>query len=305
MNTPLRYNPVINYSILRSRFEEVVGHGPPESIYHYTDAKAMGSIINTGQLWAFHIRQLNDAEEVTYGREILHKRIQAWQSSSSTEQNFLDTLLHYVKRRRRFGLYSISFSTLCDDTSMYQRYPENTAAPKICAEFSPRELGIILPVPIQTFSVVYDRAQQLRLMDQLLQDTISQLAASGHSFGSDSDRDEEFLDYARSVFEFVFPLFKDGAQWRTEAEYRIVINRQQMEAVWGKSPEIQRLPDNRPYLKVPAYNTSRGIKSLTPLKTIYVHSSSNNATHERNLRTLLQQHNSHVEVKRSTSSLRI
>lgn len=48
---------------------------PNKMVYHYTSLQGLMGILDTGKMWASHVRYMNDPEEITYGRKLCEEML--------------------------------------------------------------------------------------------------------------------------------------------------------------------------------------------------------------------------------------
>ena len=54
-----------------TRLLQAVDGSPPSTLFHYTTASGLSSILSTGRIWATDLEYLNDSRELRYGLELL------------------------------------------------------------------------------------------------------------------------------------------------------------------------------------------------------------------------------------------
>ena len=91
-------------------------------LYHYTDGKALMSILDHGELWATHIQFLNDAKEFLHAIDIAEEGLKEMREAPffGNQQDLLERLqyeLSKLKVMNHWGvidLFVASFSSVAD-----------------------------------------------------------------------------------------------------------------------------------------------------------------------------------------------
>lgn len=96
----------------------------PSTLYHYTSLSGLLGIVNSGQIWASHIRYLNDRSEQEHLWSLVKKRVSDKLSSakSSKAKDSLRLLLSTIEDLPNKDVYVTSFSSESDLLSQWLSY---------------------------------------------------------------------------------------------------------------------------------------------------------------------------------------
>lgn len=97
----------------------------PAYIYHYTDARALLSMVETRQLWLTDSRFLNDKDEVLYLYKICHNKIMTKLSNSNynNRSRFLEFLIEGLTANSQWiKSFTMSFSRELDSYNQWMLY---------------------------------------------------------------------------------------------------------------------------------------------------------------------------------------
>jgi hypothetical protein len=97
---------------------------PPSVLYHYTSASALLSIVQSGHIWASHIRFLNDTSEAEWMWQGAFNRMKARKQSATSPDEIasLSQLIELMGRRVPSTDFVASFSENSDDLSQWRAY---------------------------------------------------------------------------------------------------------------------------------------------------------------------------------------
>ncbi|MFC1626217.1 DUF2971 domain-containing protein [Pseudomonadota bacterium] len=103
---------------------------PPSLLYHYTDAKGLIGMCETGKMWASRYDYLNDPIEDKYGRDLIatvFRRTAEEQTNADIKKFFLSIATGYSDKAPGFEShwYIISFSEDGDDLSQWRSYADD------------------------------------------------------------------------------------------------------------------------------------------------------------------------------------
>jgi Protein of unknown function (DUF2971) len=209
----------------------LVPNGP---LYHYTTGENLISIINSGELWATQASCLNDATELVYSAELLHRRVKA--KIAAQHNPAIDPILTRLSEALSTPGVEISpvfvacFSERRDDLSQWRAYSGGEGGYAI--QFDPvklREAGI-LPTPqgimepqILLVRVEYDPASHAAMFDDILKWTEQYfLGLQGAQKAPTIDEwADEFCRYWLEHLAFYAPCVKNPA-FRDEREWRLI-----------------------------------------------------------------------------------
>jgi len=162
---------------------------PKEPLFHYTNEKALFSIIESEKFWFTSIYHMDDTEELTFGFNVSRSLLQAaLATGDQLTRLFCGELVDeedLQKIRNLFEFYSVSFGSK-DDTQQWTRYADGGRG--VALGLSPaffRPLPIENPAPeehIYLGKVVYGdqaaRARHVRVIDAAIE-TIKRAHAAG------------------------------------------------------------------------------------------------------------------------------
>lgn len=152
---------------------------PP--LFHYTHAKGLLGILDSGRMWATNYRFLNDASEVAYAmalfESIVRERLSATHNEVVTE--FLKRTLVTVNAFD--GMFDCYVACFCEKDDLLNQWRAYAAAGGgFAVGFRSREIGmrIRLERPAQDFflrKVEYEEAGQRQLLAEVLDLAAGQL----------------------------------------------------------------------------------------------------------------------------------
>lgn len=169
----------------------------PEILYHYTDARGLLGIVQSGQLWASSAAFLNDSTEMVYMRDVLAEVAQEFREKYEVEAEIRDYAADAYAGTGRFsdaqrrtasvisvlemaptfpgGLFDVYVSCFCSDDdllSQWRGYPSSGGGYAVgLRSESLRQGGGLLR------RVVYDEQTQRELLRDLLAPVIDAVAS--------------------------------------------------------------------------------------------------------------------------------
>lgn len=215
-----------------------------EILYHYTDARGLLGIVQSGQLWASNAAFLNDSTEVVYMRDVLADVAQEFRKKYQVDAEIRDYAADAYAGTGRFsdaqrrtasmisilemaptfpgGLFDVYVSCFCsngDLLSHWRGYPSTGGgyAVGLRSESLPQGGGLLR-------RVVYDEQAQRQLLRDLLAPVIDRVASP--DFATADDRNDPWDRLIREHlgpvisslvecgFCFKHPGFKEEAEWR-------------------------------------------------------------------------------------------
>ena len=147
----------------------------PKILYHYTTQAGFLGIIQSQSLWATDMRYLNDKREYLLAMELLSERVKslAVQSAGSPPALYLEKLQERLANIWSWQFFVVSFSEDGDLLSQWRGYGQGGG---YALGFRGDDLVARLQAQGWTLaSCVYDSAQQVALIDQLLATGIARL----------------------------------------------------------------------------------------------------------------------------------
>ena len=178
-------------------------------LYHYTDAAALKSILEKGQMWLTDIRYLNDSNEYIEGEQVItnvfHEKARARVDATSDE--VLRRLETVLKSSSRSYTLIGSFSRGCDLLSQWRGYCPREGGYSL--EFDTPDLKQF-GMPLQ--ECVYEERRKLQLASSLFD-----LACSTVASGQRSGLDRLYLTLWSNIAKF------KNAGFSEEDEVRAVV----------------------------------------------------------------------------------
>jgi len=203
-------------------------------LYHYTDAHALKSILETGQIWLTDIRYLNDSNEYIEGERIIQNvfREKAQARADAISDEVLRRLDTVLKSSARSYTLIGSFSRGCDLLSQWRGYCPLEGGYSL--EFDTATLKTF-GMPLQ--ECVYDENHKRQVAS-----TLFDLACSTVASGERSGLDRLYLTLWSNIAKF------KNAGFAEENEVRaVVFQREQKGRVQFRTRGSQLVP----FLPVP------------------------------------------------------
>ena len=106
----------------------------PKKLYHYTNKNAFKGIISNQEMWATHIRFMNDTEEQKLALDLLKKQVSNVFSEKNVDiEKLQKNIEHFVfLEMLQKGIYILSFSEKKDDLGQWRGY--GSKMPSFCLE---------------------------------------------------------------------------------------------------------------------------------------------------------------------------
>lgn len=150
---------------------------PPPILYHYTDTAGLIGIIQNNKLWSTHINYLNDASELLHARTLVDTLLQQREAEAETE------ILREFFRRARLSFdfsrtLDVFVSCFCEEgdlLSQWRGYARGGEGYSI--GLAAQKLMNLGGFGFDFFlgRVVYDRATQEQVVEQILSMTLAGL----------------------------------------------------------------------------------------------------------------------------------
>jgi len=202
--------------------EDFYNQQPPEILHHYTDAGGLLGIAKGRQLWATHIRYMNDAREFIHAMDLAGEYVDRLRKGSDSQ--LLLNLRHAIDSMPG-NTFVISFSGEDDLLSQWRGYCPSGGYSLDFHTAKLREFAVQ-----QRFVMVkctYDRAEQSRLIECLVDTAIKDFAdfIPALPFRPDGDENYRAINFAATKFfprmQKLASAMKDPA-FATEKEWRLV-----------------------------------------------------------------------------------
>jgi hypothetical protein len=195
---------------------------PPHVLYHYTDAKGLQGIVESQRLWASNAAFLNDATELVYVDHVIHDVLESLRSEATgvAAKAFIDRGQGgTLGSEGFFEVYVACFCTNGDLLSQWRGYPP--AGGGYAVGLRTAMLHFHQQEGIHLRRVVYEAAEQRRLVEGVLHPVLEGLESRESSSGGDTALQvvPRCLQLARAHFaEFAFcfkhPAFREEDEWR-------------------------------------------------------------------------------------------
>ncbi len=201
---------------------------PPQFLFHYTNAKSLLGILDSGRLWATNYRFLNDASEIGYAmalfESIVRERLSATRSEVVTE--FLKRTLVTVNAFD--GMFDCYVACFCEKDDLLNQWRAYAASGGgFAVGFRSREIGMRMKLerPAQDFflrKIEYEEAAQRQLLTEVLDLAVGHLekASQGHSAADANNAIARCCQFVRVEAAEYFACFKHPA-FSVEEEWRL------------------------------------------------------------------------------------
>lgn len=197
----------------------------PETLYHYTSADGLLGILSSKSLWMTELRYMNDLFELQYSRNLIEKRF----SVKFNEPELSEIQKDFINRiSKSFDPFSYSgksvFSTsFCEDgnlLSQWRAYRGSGGGYAIGIDFF-HTIRFLNKVCVLR-SVIYDEAEQIRLIDSAINSFFSALSVQEKEKSTEYIKDEFLpalcmafnLVIGEYMFSFKHPDFREEREWR-------------------------------------------------------------------------------------------
>lgn len=220
-------------------YENLFNKSAPDFLYHYTDGNAFQNIMENGELWASHIRFMNDYTEEFLALdkiiELLDKRVGS-----------LDLDIEKLKKKiRKFfeegtsrkEIFILSFSEKRDDLNQWRAY--GNKIPSYCIKFDTQNLihsfqKLSDIEEIKSFirvdwdlndrkrkfllmPCIYESAEQEKLLEEVIEDSLSYVERI-----NDKITESKLAKEIANRLLIYAPIIKHKA-FKEEQEWRIII----------------------------------------------------------------------------------
>ena len=196
------------------------GQQPPAVLHHYTDAVALLGIVKQREIWATHIRYLNDAREFVHAIDIAKSYVEELHRQRAT---ILLQNLTWVLEGMPGNTFVISFSENDDLLSQWRGYCRSGG---YSLDFDTLKLRQFADE--QRFALVrctYDRVQQEQLIQNFLLEAVSEFPhyTPGPPFPANMDENHRahvfvstwfFPKMQRLASVMKDPAFSEEKEWR-------------------------------------------------------------------------------------------
>lgn len=216
--------------------EEIVDHWLERSssesnllLHHYTTAKGLKGIIESGEIWCSEIQYLNDAQEIEYGSTLVRDKIEDLQEEYSANadirEGLLDNLLMRVKNfpGTMYRVFVACFCESGDLLSQWRGYAEEGGG--YAVGFSFDNNCYVQTEAGQTYKpnlrkVLYNRERQEELLDRYLRGICEiwseyDLGSQGDTHVKESSLALHLMNTLMDwIVSFKHPGFEEENEWR-------------------------------------------------------------------------------------------
>lgn len=127
---------------LKSLFEKEM----PNYLYHYTNGNSFLGIIEKQEMWASHIRFMNDFKEEIHALDILENRLSSLLENTSLDSDKTIKLIkkYFDEEVSKLGIFILSFSENKDDLNQWRGYANQI--PSYCLKFNMEKMKDIADI---------------------------------------------------------------------------------------------------------------------------------------------------------------
>jgi hypothetical protein len=134
----------------------------PPQLFHYTTAGGFEAIVRTGSVRATNFSFMNDPSEISYGRDLIIRLLNAKRSADGTFNDMLDVIARTLKEAPLPEIYVTSFTFASDDLSQWRAYGGTPARYALGFPTKAVHAATLRDYahPIRFSRVVYERTEQ-------------------------------------------------------------------------------------------------------------------------------------------------
>lgn len=242
----------------------------PKSLFHYTSAAGLKSILESQKLRFTHYAYLNDYTELQYICSVVKECLDDLKSETPElyklyradhEESFDKKLSRLISS---MDVYVASFSLVCDKLNMWTYYTKDESAEGYCIEFesfyfSRRMQELNEEISLRPCFVIYDKAKQKSVVSSCLKIMEGSITSVDELTPEQKGKmHEAFFNMLR----FYAPAFKHEA-FADEQECRIICTSPSPDFVLTRTKKGHIVP----YLEL-SYDRDK-VKSITCSPTLY------------------------------------
>jgi len=196
---------------------------PPLELCHYTTPDGLMGIVQTNRLWATNIRYLNDFTEFRYTHNLLREITDMiLKKVSPLQQTFLRRVIEELNYYDAiFDAYVFCLSEIGDQLSQWREYASRGIGYSIGFKGTNLKRSFHR-VGMKLVRVIYDKSEQMRLVERIIIDTCNFLVDIGNRYPERTD--DNIIDCCDILMMALTPYtvqFKHQA-FSEEREWRIV-----------------------------------------------------------------------------------
>jgi|GEM_PF-4398323 len=240
----------LDFKLMQPLFRKYSVH--PPQIAHYTSVETLEAILASGDLRMTHFRYLNDSTEMLHGKQVADCLMGAQVDRHDATSPFFDycRFLFGEVDDTAIQYFVTSFSVLSDSAEMWARYADGGAG--VAIAFDVRRMGALVGEkdPYYIGRVTYTAAEQLELINPLVEAARSVLRRYSSKYGYDV-RDVAVQMLAAKLCSHLnhHSISLKDEDWSSEREWRTVFS-----VLKNDPPErkgrIHFRADGRPYVDV-------------------------------------------------------
>lgn len=249
-----------NHKILQYGAADDSSKKMPSELYHYTSLEGVLGIIQSGEIWANHIKFTNDENELDHGREIVRSEL-----ALLPEFENIFTMVQLDSMWSLYEPYVFSLTGLSDRSGQWKSYGAEGYGAALAFSTKRLHASFVGDERYALLRVRYEEEDQKRQVRNLLRSVLVQYR---NLKGIDYD-----IDHFRTIIYgalLILCLTFKSSSHHEEQEYRLIYYKMSDE------PEDQKLPVNfrsrfgrmgqfadyiLPYVKIP-------ISSLLPINEL-------------------------------------
>jgi len=191
-------------------------------LHHYTDREGLRGIVGNKQLWATHIRYLNDEREVEHGLDII-KQIYSQRKGEADSKRIELYYEHNEKMIKDifkyFDIYVVSFSEDSDMPNQWKEYTKPNDGYALSLDSYTLAKQIAAGGPTQgLYCIFYEEEKQKDIMNKLL-DIMETRVRTDNTLSEEDIHDAAIA--TNGYFCFLIPSFK-SIDWKVEREWRCI-----------------------------------------------------------------------------------
>lgn len=181
----------------------------PATLYHYSTAQGLLSMVKSGHIWATESRYMNDPREFLHGAELILQIVERRLEKKASQVLFdlrEAVRLHFEEKRQNLRIFATSFCVNGDLLSQWRGYGDVGGG--YALGFRPELLLGSEPEarpPLRVLRrVLYDRAEQERIIDEWL-DAVDSTSKVPEGFWS---------AFSEAVVSFKDAAYAEEDEWR-------------------------------------------------------------------------------------------
>ncbi|GHT56855.1 hypothetical protein FACS1894109_07220 [Spirochaetia bacterium] len=205
---------------------------PGKRLYHYTSKGGFHGILKNNELWASHIRFLNDSVEFTLASKLLKERLAKkrqgglkykadWKEAVDlTLLMDADETIEYLKKS---DVYVFSLSQNHDKLNMWSRYTDSK--PGFCIGFNTDYLNSFITngkSDVRIAQVLYKEEEYIPLLDSVIDEAVAQTDNAVANSEEGIDVNQKFSEITYALLLEIAPVIK-SKDFDDEEEWRIII----------------------------------------------------------------------------------